>query len=196
MSIAVSAVPIRLRFPPGALAGLDLNGARAALRMQLRRSGLADEVIAAGMDLSFNEHADGVWPRHWQAHWYLAVLGDIDCNTVRNALTPYFKRDDVTPRPLTVRVLRDPFNSLSYLWKSTFFRRVSYTDRNGHSNTAYYDLKRPEERELLAFLHTRSATARLVLHNLRREGCRIAIRLRQDAVHRDIKSSASPNLSK
>lgn len=170
---AVTLVSPALKREPGTLIGLDVAKTKDWLRTRIIRAGLGHLTMIGGLDISYNENGDGQWRTHWQPHFYLLVRTE-DRGQLKRALAGAFRADRTIPRPVRIRPLVDVTKAASYLWKSMFFRRVSYRDDRGQRRTRGLSLKASATRELALLLDHHSPTDRLFLRKVRKRGWRLA----------------------
>ena len=162
-------VPLKYRYPSGELHRLSLVGIKDLLRQQINRVGLGHLVAVGGVDMSFNEHADNIWPPHWQAHFHIAIQGARD-EDFGDRVDRFYPADKVCLRPIVVDPVRNAEKQLSYLAKPYFARRVSFITSAGVRNARDYPLKDYQLREITLFLSKSDMMDRIFLFNCRRYG--------------------------
>lgn len=171
--LAVSLVPAGFQAAPGELHELDLAAMAASMWRAVHSMSLPYPAVG-GIDVSYNEDSHGVVAPHWQVHFAFAVLGvpsdPATQASLREKVRVAFTLEPSAKRPVYVQVLEDLPRQLSYLFKSSFTRRVSVTAANGRSDTLHRHLKNRERVELGLWLDSYAIPARLVLNGIRRRG--------------------------
>lgn len=168
--VAISAVPAKLKLAPSELHNLDLAKILDGFRQQLRRAGYGDCIAVAGVDLSFNEHSEGLWAPHWQPHLYGLVLTADSPKQVKARLAKYFQSDESVLVPVKVNRLKNPMRAVSYLWKPFFQRRISYVAPNGRNAARKLPLRPERLREAVSYFADKAPTERLLFTGIRRRG--------------------------
>jgi len=168
--VAISAVPAELKLDSDELHKLDLVKVLDSFRQQLRRAGYGDCIAVAGVDLSFNEHSECLWPRHWQPHFYGIVLTANSPKQVKADLGKYFSNDESVRVPVKVNRLKHPMRAVSYLWKPFFQRRISYVAPNGRQAARKLPLRPKQLREVASYFADKAPTERLLFIGIRRRG--------------------------
>ncbi|WP_374631139.1 hypothetical protein [Ferrovibrio sp.] len=168
--VAISAVPAELKLDSGELHNLDLAKMLDSFRQQLRRAGYGDGIAVAGVDLSFNEHSEGLWTPHWQPHFYGIVLTANSTKQVKADLEKYFASDESVRVPIKVNRLKHPMRAVSYLWKPFFQRRISYVAPNGRQAARKLPLRPKQLREVASYFADKAPTERLLFIGIRRRG--------------------------
>jgi hypothetical protein len=154
---------------PGKLNTFDLGKAKRHLARQIDRAGLGALIAIGGFDFSYNEHADALWPNHWQPHAYVIFQG-AEPETIKQALKPFYPVRINIPRPIRTRNVSHLMHALSYAMKAVFWRRNSYVDHRGRPNTKDFPLAPKAERELISYLDQLRPVDRLFLKSVRRHG--------------------------
>lgn len=168
--VAISAVPAELKLDSGELLNLDLAKMLDGFRQQLRRAGYGDGIAVVGVDLSFNEHSEGLWTPHWQPHFYVIVLTANSSKQVKADLEKYFASDESVRVPVKVNRLKHPMRAVSYLWKPFFQRRISYVAPNGRQAARKLPLRPKQLREVASYFADKAPTERLLFIGIRRRG--------------------------
>lgn len=172
----VTVIPIGLRAELGRLDEIDVRKVRQACWRALHRMEIGLPVYG-GIDISFNEDARTGEPGHYQVHLAFAILGHANSKEahadLKRRIEKAFDLEPTVARPVRMDPIRDPMRQLSYLYKATFFRRVSIIGRGGRADTKLYPLKPQHLAEIALWLERGSMTDRLVLYGLRRRGTRI-----------------------
>jgi hypothetical protein len=158
---------------PGQLETLDLRKEREKFRDTLWRAGFGLCPTVAAVDLSYNEDAEGQWGAHWQGQWYAILQTRDSPSAVSAAFSRFFMPGEMIPRPVRTRAVTEIIPAVSYVVKPYYARRVGYIDGNGRRNTRTCALKPPQLQELSELLDQYSFNDLLLLHRLRRNGCRI-----------------------
>ena len=171
MAFVISAIPKDLQRPAGQLHTIKLPLVMGRLKRQLIRHELGPLPFVAGVDFSYNEDSEQRYEPHWQIHFWIYAVGPM-VKLEKDGLTRFFPADGTIPVPVMVKSVTDPIEGISYLWKSVFFRRVTYLAPNGRFNSRKVALKPNQERELRICLDHYAPTDRLCLNGLQRRGCR------------------------
>jgi hypothetical protein len=162
-----SVVTADFLFAPGELANVDLNALRQKIGKRFERWSLRNRIVIAGIDISLNlEDNDAVG---WQLHLYLLVEGE-HTPQLAEAVKATFPPEKTARVPFHFTQVTGALRTVSYLYKSVFWRRSRYTLFERRPRTKNQPLKRPELRELLEFLGRYPVDARLILRGLRRDG--------------------------
>jgi hypothetical protein len=169
----VSLVPRDSQAPATQLQTLDLKIVGLAIRRGL---GVIDLGLPAvgGLDISFNEDARQIRAAHFQVHANFAVLGIEDSpaarRRLRQALASAIPLEPTSSHPIMVQPLRDWPRQLSYMFKSTYVRRLSIVDRQGRANTLRFPMKMAQTVEVATLLDTHGVFDRLLLHGVALKG--------------------------
>jgi hypothetical protein len=180
----VTLVPPRYRIPVGELDTFDTPRAKETLRRQIGRAGLTNAIVIGGVDFSYCEHAEDLFEPHWRPHYHLLVAG-ARRKEIRNALSRYYPKDEVTPRPIRIQPVTDLMPLIGYTMKPSFGMRRSYTDKDGRQNSWQYPYLPMERlREISMLLSRFTLTDRMVLKGVRRQGNKLVVRDRVDGEKR------------
>lgn len=183
--LVVSVIPGGLRAAPGQLHRLDLRAIAGSMWRAVHSMAWSYPIIG-GIDVSYNEDARHIVAPHWQVHFAFVVLGAPSDPAaqpyMRKRIEAAFTLEPSAKRPLHIQVVEDQPRQLSYLFKSSFARRVSVIAANGRSNTLARPLKNRERVELALWLDSYPATTRLVLNGIRRRG--LTLNLNSDLLPR------------
>jgi hypothetical protein len=171
MAFVISAIPKDLQRPPDQLHTIKLPLVMARLKRQLIRYELGPLPFIAGADFSFNEDSEERYEPHWQLHFWIYVVAPT-LKLLPTGLARFFPIDITIPVPIMVKPVTDEMEVVSYLWKSVFFRRVTYLAPDGRFNSRKVSLKPDQERELRIYLDRYAPTDRLCMNGLQRRGCR------------------------
>ena len=172
---AISIVLPGTAVPMGKLHTLNLSALESRVRRLLRKTSLQDQPLIGGWDLSLNEAAGTKSSLHWAPQLFIVAPYLTDRLRARKEFSGLLIPNQDTPRPIKISPLTDPFGAVTYSMKSSFYRRISYIDKNGRRNTRHLPLRPFQERELLLFLDQIGIAARLFLLNVRRRGYQLVV---------------------
>jgi hypothetical protein len=128
---------------------------------------LPNRIVIAGIDISLNlEDNEAVG---WQLQLYMLVEGE-HTPRLEEAVKATFPPEKTARVPYHFTQVTGALRTVSYLYKSVFWRRSRYTLFERRPRTKNQPLKRSELRELLEFLGRYPVGARLILRGLRRDG--------------------------
>lgn len=159
----------------------DLHSLVPALAIRRWREKLAKTEIpffVGGIDVSFNEHKEGRYKRHWSVHvWGFTTTTDLE--QLKADLKALFPKTDEILRPVNVKVWDGRARALRYVLKTDFRRRIGVENRastspDGTSRTSrgtVYDRLRSRHREqLLLYLDKYGLQSRLLLRSVQLSG--------------------------
>lgn len=159
----------------------DLHSLVPTLAIRRWREKLAKIDIpffVGGIDVSFNEHKEGRYKRHWSVHfWGFTATTDID--QLKDDLKALFPKTDAILRPVKVKVWDGRAKALRYVLKTEFRRRIGVEKRVAKnadgtpraSRGTVYDRIRSRHREqLLLYLDKNGLQSRLLLRSVQLSG--------------------------
>ena len=167
--ITASLVSDKLKCDADELDGLSLKTIKDTFIHQLTRSGLGHCVVLGGIDFSYNIEGKILWPEHWQPHIYALVLG-VSGKVFRENLAKFYPYADCILRPIVTKKVVSLPRPTSYILKSRFWKRSSYTSLLGKPATRIQTLKSINAAELAVYLDQTYIQDRLILRNIRRNG--------------------------
>jgi hypothetical protein len=106
----------------GELNTFDVANARRRLRDLFRCIPFGWGVFV--LDMSMNEHREGLHGPFWAPHWHGLVIGT-DPQTLSKILRSRLKSDSTTRRPLKVMAWDGNVKLLDYITRSEFSRRIT-----------------------------------------------------------------------
>jgi hypothetical protein len=154
--------------PPGTLSKAEHQRAAERLKYALRAAGVP--WLVGGVDLSFNEHATGRYPRGWSWHVH-GFVATKNIAKLKKRLKRRFPPTDAVPRPVKVVKWDGRSAALEYTFKNDFERRVGRDDgvrrmAFGRKRTCRVTekqrLRSHEKRDLLLHLHEIGLQGRLL----------------------------------
>jgi hypothetical protein len=187
--VIVTVVPSGLTAPLGFLSGISLQKVQRRFWKAMDRLKIQGHPIIGGIDVSHNLVSGSKDPGYFQVHLAFAIFGypdsEADRKKLKELVKEAFRVEPTAPRPVVVKPIRNPVRQLSYLLKSTFYRRISYIGDNGRWNTRKPApvVRASEQVEIARWLDKYSMTDRLLLYGVRREGDRL--RVTSKSVSRD-----------
>lgn len=181
--VSVTLIAADLIASPEKLYEIDLKAAKTLWWKGIHKVGLTHPIIG-GIDISFNEEGSSSVPGHYQVHFTFVALGHPSSKSKRDVLKRQikaaFELEPGARRPVRVTPLRSPVDQLSYIYKTLFSRRVSYTDNDGTRDALDHPLKGAQAVEIAAWLDRFEMLDRLLLHGLRRRGHEIVSTAKND----------------
>lgn len=153
-----SIIPHDGTIQPGGLNAADHVRSIRRNKDRLAKAGLP--CFLGAWDWSLNEHVQGRYSPHWQAHIY-GFAPSNDPEPLRKELRKLFLATDACPRPIAIKKWDGETTALRYAMKGNFYRRIGADegtrfDGNGGirecRETDKQPLKKVEKLELLLFL--------------------------------------------
>jgi hypothetical protein len=155
----------------GSLGSRSLRSLQAAVKRALRDGGI--EFTLGGIDLSFNEDRDAVYPSYWSQHLWLLVP-----SKGRDKWEPLLRSRcpprNLVPRPVKIQPFDGNSAGFAYALKTDFVRRVSYQQIKDDGeeirlcrNTSDQPLRVEEKLRLFAYLNWMGLAERVFLLGVR-----------------------------
>jgi hypothetical protein len=173
--ISISAVPTSQIVRPGELNSFSTATFQRHIKEALKFAGIKSAIGA--IDYSFNEDKENEWPPFICPHVYLITSADSKAR-IKKLLSQRFKKLDAVSRPVFMRAFHPSNYCISYSYKTTFDRRISYYKDNVR-DTSYSTLLVHQRIELFRHLHANSLGARIIFLGVRPEkiGNKVKFRL-------------------
>jgi hypothetical protein len=164
--VALSIAPVRPKVPPGQLDSFSLANLQRRIKAVLDQIGVG--AALGGVDISFNEDADGEYRPFWSIHLYI-ITATANRARLGRELRTHFAASRQTPRPTKVVRFTNVPRRRSYAFKMHFKRRVGHDKKrlrggkvDWSRNTTTQRLRQIERLELFLFLDKVGLTSRVV----------------------------------
>jgi|GEM_PF-1471864 len=164
--VSITIIPADAKIEPNELQNFDILNFVRRLKSKLKSANI--HLGIGGVDFSFNEDKDGLYEPHWCPH--IHIIGwTSDVKRLRADLKRLFPSDGAAiQRPIRVTNFDGTRYGISYRYKITFDRRVTYyDDEKRRRKTAYPGMCSEQNVELSLYLDQVGLGSRLILMGLK-----------------------------